>query len=343
MTRKGSGTSRFKNFMASRAEKLPAGNSGDEPVPAPRLPPASMVKSGAVGAMARTLDQINGAVAARDAGVPGRSVLEVPAEQIDPSFARDRFDVEGPGYQELLRSIREGGQQVPVLLRPNPGQPGRYQIAYGHRRVRALGELRRPVRAVVREMTDDEVVLAQGQENSARTDLTYIERVRFAATLLERGFSSTLVMQALGMEKTQYSRLLSLRTIPQWLTEAIGPAPKIGRPRWTDLSDRLERLDAEASLRDLVSSDDFRALESDGRFARVLAAVTEPATLRARKPSVLKDTTGRKVATIERGPTRLAVVIQSRKGLPFGEWLAERLPDLHRQFEEREKGGAGDA
>ena len=50
----------------------------------------------------------------------------------------------------------------------NPQQEGRYQIAYGHRRLRAAIELGRPVRAIVKPLTDEQLVVAQGQENSAR-------------------------------------------------------------------------------------------------------------------------------------------------------------------------------
>jgi len=41
---------------------------------------------------------------------------------------------------------------------------------------------------VVRSLTDEQLVIAQGQENSGRTDLTFIERARFAARLEDRKF-----------------------------------------------------------------------------------------------------------------------------------------------------------
>ena len=50
--------------------------------------------------------------------------------------------------------------------------------AFGRR-----GYLSRKVRAVVKEMKDREHVIAQGQENSARANLSFIEKALFAARI----------------------------------------------------------------------------------------------------------------------------------------------------------------
>ncbi|MFC7555837.1 ParB/RepB/Spo0J family partition protein [Pseudoroseomonas wenyumeiae] len=70
-------------------------------------------------------------------------------------------------------------------MRPHPTEPGRFQVAFGHRRLRAARDLAKPVRAVVRPLSDRELVLAQGQENSARANLSFIEG-RASRTVLKR-------------------------------------------------------------------------------------------------------------------------------------------------------------
>ena len=45
-----------------------------------------------------------------------------------------------------------------------------------------------PVRAVVRTLSDAELVIAQGKENNERRDLSFIERALFAAHLEHRKF-----------------------------------------------------------------------------------------------------------------------------------------------------------
>ncbi|MDE3175421.1 MAG: plasmid partitioning protein RepB, partial [Pseudomonadota bacterium] len=176
----------LRALLSDRHRELPDGNSGgsaDETgVSAAAL--ASFVRTGAVGAMGRSLGRI--AAAAEDARAllsAGDAVVELAVNLIEPSFLADRFDEDPASHQTLVASIRDSGQQAPILLRPHPEKPGHYQVAYGHRRLKAVAALGRPVRAVVREMSDAELVLAQGQENSARMDLSYIERAQFAAAL----------------------------------------------------------------------------------------------------------------------------------------------------------------
>ncbi len=160
------------------------------------------------------------------------------------------------------------GQQVPILVRPHPEREGRYQIAYGRRRLRALTELGRPVRAVVRPLSDQQLVVAQGQENSARTDLSFIERALFAAKLEQVGYDRETIMAALSVDKTTLSRLVSTASrIPRSLVESIGPAPKAGRDRWIELATRLEAVGRLKRVEEAVAKDSF-AIPAIGRSLR---------------------------------------------------------------------------
>jgi ParB family transcriptional regulator, chromosome partitioning protein len=137
----------------------------------------------AVGSVATALgdlrDHNNAEVATlRRQLTEGQTIIELDADKIDSSFVSDRMDSSDEATEELKELIRDQGQLVPILVRPHPKQQGRYQVAFGHRRLRAVRELGMKVRAVVREMTDEELIIAQGQENNARLDLTYIERAR---------------------------------------------------------------------------------------------------------------------------------------------------------------------
>lgn len=61
--------------------------------------------------------------------------------------------------EELVSSIKENGVLVPVLLRPD--NRGDYEMVSGHRRMHAsiLAGLD-TIPAIVREMTNDEAVIA---------------------------------------------------------------------------------------------------------------------------------------------------------------------------------------
>ncbi len=323
MTRKDT----LRAMLGQRPEKLPDGNSAAAPAPPAEL---QHVRSGAVGAMGRSLGRIASAAESAKALIAaGNAVLDIPTDKLVPSFVMDRLDAQ-TADPELVESIRERGQQVPILVRPHPEMPDRYQIAYGHRRFRALAQLGRPARAVVKELSDEDLVVAQGQENSSRTDLSYIERARFALALTDRGFERTVVMAALSMEKTQLSRLLSIgRAVPTDVADAIGPAPKAGRPRWEALAEKFKE-----GLRDavepLLADPKFLMADSDGRFNRVLAAMTAGSA--KSRPTQLTNDAGEKIAVITRGEGRLALVIDASE---FGEYVAEQLPELYRAFKDR--------
>jgi ParB family chromosome partitioning protein len=254
------------------------------PVPVGRDAPAHSLPragSGALKAMGLELDGLRSAAAAAEtmkaAIAGGDRVLSLDAALIDEGFVRDRMAGSGGVEEALEASIRESGQQVPVLLRPNPRAPGRFETVYGHRRIAALRRLGLPVRAVVRELDDEAFVVAQGQENNARLDLSFIERARFAALLSERGFTRATIMAALAVHSADVTRYLSVcEAIDSWLIEAIGPAPKVGRARWMKLASRLAGAASPRALAALVETPAYRALSSDKRFAAVFAALRSP-------------------------------------------------------------------
>ncbi|TCQ02644.1 ParB family chromosome partitioning protein [Rhizobium sp. PP-F2F-G36] len=290
------------------------------------------IRSGAVGAMSRTLGHIaNAADQAKAMIAAGAAVIEIPADRIESSFVSDRLADDGEDYRRLTDAIRETGQKSPILVRPHPSDPDRYQIAFGHRRVRVLAALGRPVRAVVQNLTDEELVVIQGQENSARADLSHIERGLFALALEERGFDRQVIMTALGIEKTQLSRLMSLtHSIPRELIEAIGAAPKAGRPRWVALSERLAQTKRKDVLNSLLESPDFKDADTDVRFAKVMAALSAKSA--KKRPEPIKSAAGAKLAVVERSANKVNIVFDEQVAPAFADFVAGQLSEMHEVY-----------
>ncbi len=141
----------------------------------------------------------------------GAQVVDVDTGLIEPAIVSDRIGgFDEADVMDLAHSIRSQGQLVPVLLRPHPERRGHFQTAYGHRRVAAARLLDRPIRAVIRPLSDDEMVIAQGKENGERKNLTFIERALFAHELDKRGFTRVVIGAALSIDKTELSRLLAV-------------------------------------------------------------------------------------------------------------------------------------
>ena len=258
----------------------------------------------------------------------GQAVIELDASSIEPSFVQDRMpgDIDG-----LLASIREQGQQVPILVRPHPAHPARYQVAFGHRRLRAVAELGMPVRAVVRELTDEQLVVAQGQENNEREDLTFIEKARFAHHL-NRQFSREIVIAAMSIDKSNLSKMLLLvDTLPSELIEAIGPAPGVGRPSWQQLAELIEKKSFPADVSKYAMSEGVQSLPSAERFKAVIASL-KPSRVARGLPEVLATPDGTRIAQVTRSKTKLEITIDRKATPDFATFVLEQVPALYQAF-----------
>jgi ParB family transcriptional regulator, chromosome partitioning protein len=296
--------------------------------------------SGAVRAMGDTLRKLTADAeigrVLKDQLSEGSRVLELEPRTIERSFINDRLsDSDDPDFRALIESVKANGQLVPILVRPHPETDGHFQVAYGHRRLRAAELLQIKVKAVVRYLSDVEMVVAQGKENSERRDLSFIERAAFAIHLEERRFERTVIMAALSIDKAEAAKLLGVaRAVPAQVILAIGPAPRIGRPRWVALARLIGQPGNEKKLQGIIASDSFKSLSSDRRFEHLFAALSDP------KKTVLSNEhwsnpAGRRVVTIQRRPTRTTFIFNEGLEPAFGEYVAENLGTLYTQFKSR--------
>jgi len=312
-----------------------AGFSTENPMPRQR----PQVASGALQSMNDVISGLSKeADELRKALVSGSAIVELEPDQIDNSFIKDRLDdFSGAEFESLVASIRENGQSIPVLVRPHPEAEGRYQLAFGHRRVAALRTLNKPVKAFVREMTDEELVIAQGNENLERKDLSFIERALFAFRLEQRGMPRAVIMSTFGTNsKGVLSEMIGLaKRLPIELVEAIGAAPGIGRPKWAALADLLERK-TEADWRSLLQTNDLQGLASAERFEAIYGALKNKA---ARTDAVSQPWTpeDRLVSVVTKpGNKALVMTFKSADGKPFGEWISNNLDSLYEAFRKSE-------
>ncbi|MBX9745767.1 MAG: plasmid partitioning protein RepB, partial [Hyphomonadaceae bacterium] len=185
------------------------------PGPIDERSPRPPAKSGSLKAMGLSLqslsDEADEARTLREQLAAGAHVVELDPNLIDPSFIRDRLDdTAGEDFEAFKASLANDGQQVPILVRPRADAEGRFQAAYGHRRLAALRALSRPVKAIVRHLTDEELVVAQGKENNERRDLSFIERALFAARLEDFGYARATLIAALSVHKGNLSTMISV-------------------------------------------------------------------------------------------------------------------------------------
>lgn len=297
--------------------------------------------TGAVKALNMGLNRLNEEAAEakvlREALANSENVFELDPSMIDASIVSDRLSsFDDPAFNELKNAIETSSQQVPVLVRPHPTEQGRYQAAYGHRRIRAAADLGRKVKAIVRPLTDSEVVIAQGQENGQRLDLSFIERAVFASKLDAQGFDRDVVCSALGIDKPEVSRLLTVaNSVSRDVINAIGPASKAGRPRWLKLAEALKGTDAASLVAARVECEDFRKVDSDTRFKLALAAAVA---------AMAKGDGGQQLGQVAIQSSIGSVENDGKiwrlttKDKAFGAFLERRLDALFKEFETAHKG-----
>lgn len=333
-----SGRSILANFGSfSQPEAAPSGPSPSAHADTPPQPPAR-VGAGVIGATQRSLAELREERDRLQALVDVGGGSELDPSSIDPSPFPDRLpDDSQVDFEALKKLIAEEGQKVPIQVRRHPHDSGRYQVVYGHRRWRAALDLGIKVKATVVALSDSELVVAQGIENAARQDLSWIERALFAWRMDQAGIKARDIRAALSIDDPELARLRAVcRAVPVEVIEAIGRAPKAGRPRWVALGNAVGEDPAALELvRKTLSGDKVSSLTSDDRFKLVLAAVKQPPP-RSRSELELRSPAGKVLgkATFSKGDIKLAVAEQHAS--EFGAFLEEELPALVEKFFARE-------
>ena len=299
----------------------------------------SLAPRGAVGALQSSLTKLQ-----------ENAVQEIDTALIDDAGVEDRLGIDPASQQQLAESLKTYGQQVPVLLRPHHKKPGRYEIVYGRRRLKALKELNLPVKAMIRQLDDHDLVMAQGQENTARQELSFIEKASFAAQLETSGYERQTIAAALSVDLPMLSRLLKVGqafTLP--FLRKIGSAPGIGRDRWTALIKAYEDKGVLPTQETTVMRrPEFGVLNSDQRFDAIFqeaskgAAPRKPGRPAATKPRTLRASDGTALGDIRASTKGVTLTIPARNAQGFDTWINANadtlLADLHdRWAQERPK------
>lgn len=327
------------------ARKNPFANlQSHEDDPAPDNRALDYATRGATRSLLSSIDEM---AAQADKLLEGETIIELDPSEIDDSFARDRFDLDDEDYKEefqrVLEAVRERGQDSPVLVRPHPSQAGRYMLVFGHLRRRAAVELGRKVRAVIKQMTDRDHVIAQGQENNGRANTSFIEKAVFAAEIANRRFDddNSTVMAALGADKSTLSKMLAVAGLPAPLLKAIGRAKRIGRDRWYDLKLLLDKPSSLEEALSFVASPSIAGLPSDGRFDALVAHLKTKKVRARPKPSLARASwtpaDGRLAAEAISDGKKFTLALKARgpDARAFGDYLTEHLDRLYEEFRQR--------
>jgi ParB family chromosome partitioning protein len=245
-------------------------------------------------------------------------VLDLDPALVEPSPFRDRLLDDDPlPFEQFKTSIAEDGQKVPIQVRPHPTTAGRYQVIYGHRRLRAARELGKTIKAITMDLSDTDLAIAQGVENAARQDLSWIEKALFAKTMEEANVKPRHIKAALSITDQELARMRSVySSVPSDIIDMIGRASKVGRPRWTAFAKLMgqDKLAADRLRKTLPA---VTVLDSNRRFQIAIDALEQKLKQPGDEPL-------------------LKIIATSAAERGFAKFVESRLPALKEEFETQE-------
>ncbi|APO69873.1 plasmid partitioning protein RepB 1 (plasmid) [Rhizobium gallicum] len=270
----------------------------------------------------------------------GEVIVDLDPRLIDVSFVADRLSDDGEEFQELLQAIKESGQTTPILVRPSSADAKRYMVVFGHRRLSVARELGIPVKAIVKKLDDVSSAIVQGQENAARSNLSFIERAYFAQNLIASGMTKDVVRSSLAVDEAMLSKMLSVvDAVPASVITALGASKKIGRDRWLSLrqlvlAPALSKVAVEysesAELRELPEGERFDALHVYLKRYKSKSAAKKPKT----EVPVHDWTSSDRSLNFVMNPKakKVAIELSNVEAKPFSEWLSSHMGRLYEEY-----------
>jgi ParB family chromosome partitioning protein len=140
----------------------------------------------------------------------------IDVKSIGPNPQQPRKTFSAAELAELAQSIKENGLLQPLLVRPAPKAPGRYELVAGERRLRAVQTLGwKEVAAVTREVDDDTLLVLALVENLQREALNPIEEAEGYQVLMDNhGLSHAQIGRSVGKSRSTVANMVRLLQLP---------------------------------------------------------------------------------------------------------------------------------
>ena len=151
------------------------------------------------------------------------SLSEIPIEWINTGPWQPRRVFAQDALAELADSIRQNGIVQPILVRPSPNRPTRFELIAGERRWRAaqLAQLH-IVPAIVRDFTDAQAYEIALIENVQRADLSAIEEAQgYQKLLAHHDYTQEQLSEIIGKSRSHIANLLRLLTLPEKVQDMV--------------------------------------------------------------------------------------------------------------------------
>lgn len=125
---------------------------------------------------------------------------------------------------ELATNISENGQVQPIIVRESGDK---YEVIAGERRWRACSLINKKIKAVVKNLTDEEAFIIQASENKRQSLSPYSQSMSYHKILADEKISQRELAKKLGIPKSSLNNLMSYSSVPSSLWNAVGDMRKV--------------------------------------------------------------------------------------------------------------------
>jgi ParB family chromosome partitioning protein len=144
------------------------------------------------------------------------SISDISIDLLEPGPYQPRGPIDPASLSDLVDSVRAQGLLQPLLARPHPANPGRYQIIAGERRWRAAQAAGlHSVPTLVRALGDVEAMAAGLVENLQRQDLNAIEEAEgYRRLVTEFDMTQETLATSVGKSRSHVANTMRLLNLP---------------------------------------------------------------------------------------------------------------------------------
>jgi len=174
--------------------------------------------------LGRGLDSLisrgTGDTAQSQEGLGVRESLNLPLSEIRENPFQPRQDFDEARIADLAASMKSSGVLQPVVVRRVGNQ---YQLVSGARRLRAARQAGlATLPAILRDVTDSDMLSLALVENLQREDLNPIEKAKGFQSLIQRfHLTQEEVAQRVGLDRSSVANLLRLLDLPKSIQDDV--------------------------------------------------------------------------------------------------------------------------
>ncbi len=148
---------------------------------------------------------------------PAAADRRVPVDALRPNRYQPRRNFSEEALRDLTTSIRQHGILQPIVVRPDPDRPGRFEIIAGERRWRAAQAAQLHQVPVIVTALDNRGALEVALiENIQRQDLNALEEAEaFRRLMTEFSHTQEKLAEAVGKSRSHIANTLRLLALPE--------------------------------------------------------------------------------------------------------------------------------